>query len=86
MVAAHCMLAEFVLFFQSVKMETATVDCQAKKSKSGHHRPTSETPFEWHFAGGQMVAAHCMLAGIVLFFQSVPRWRRLQSICQRVNT
>ena len=31
MVAAHCMLAEFVYFFQSVKMETATVDLSSKK-------------------------------------------------------
>ena len=22
---------------------------------SGHYRPTSEMPFEWHFAGGPMV-------------------------------
>ena len=22
--------------------------------KAGHHRPASETPFKWHFAGGPM--------------------------------
>ena len=24
--------------------------------KAGHYRPASEMPFEWHFAGGPMVA------------------------------
>ena len=24
--------------------------------KSGQYRPTKETPFRWHFAGGQIVA------------------------------
>ena len=24
----------------------------------GYHRPTSETPFKWRFAGGPMVAQH----------------------------
>ena len=26
--------------------------------KSGHHWPTSEMPFKWHFAGGPMMAQH----------------------------
>ena len=26
--------------------------------KSGHHRPASETPFKWRFAGVQMMAQH----------------------------
>ena len=26
--------------------------------KAGHHRPTSETPFKWGFAGGPMMALH----------------------------
>ena len=25
-------------------------------SMLGHHRPASEAPFQWHFAGGQMIA------------------------------
>ena len=26
--------------------------------KAGHHRPTSETPFKWRFAGGPMMALY----------------------------
>ena len=26
--------------------------------KSGHHRPVSERPFKWRFAGGPMMAQH----------------------------
>ena len=29
---------------------------------AGHHWPASETPFEWRFAGGPIVARHCLLA------------------------
>ena len=35
----------------------------SKHLKSGHHQPASETPFEWRFTGGPMVAQHCLLAG-----------------------
>ena len=35
-----------------------------KHLKVGHHPPTSETPFEWHLACGQMVARHLMAARI----------------------
>ena len=34
----------------------------SKHLKAGHHRLAIETPFEWRFAGGPMVAPHCMLA------------------------
>ena len=30
-------------------------------SLAGHHRPTSETPLKWRFAGGPMMAKHWML-------------------------
>ena len=30
--------------------------------RGNHHRPTSETPFKWRFAGGPMMASHGMLA------------------------
>ena len=30
--------------------------------KAGHHRPASETPFKWRFAGEPMVAQHWMQA------------------------
>ena len=32
---------------------------------SGHYRPTSQTPFEWRFAGGPIVARFYMLTGKV---------------------
>ena len=35
----------------------------SKNIKTGHYRPTSETPFEWRFTGGPMVAQDCRLAG-----------------------
>ena len=28
---------------------------------NGHHRPTNETPFKWHFTGVPMMAQHRML-------------------------
>ena len=28
----------------------------SQHSMLGHHRPTSEAPFKWHFAGGPMMA------------------------------
>ena len=31
-------------------------------TKSGHHRPSSETPLKLRFAGGPMMAQHRMLA------------------------
>ena len=34
---------------------------------AGHYRPASETPFVWRFAGGQIMAQSCMLAGIMVF-------------------
>ena len=37
----------------------------SKHPKAGHHRTASETPFEWCFAGGPIVAGHCVLAGVL---------------------
>ena len=34
-----------------------------KHLKAAYHRPTSETPFQWRFAGGLMVDRHCVLTG-----------------------
>ena len=36
--------------------------------KAGHHRPASETPFKWRFAGMSMMFEHCMNSGLVAFF------------------
>ena len=36
----------------------------SKLIKEGHHRPASETPFEWCFAGGPIEARGCMSAGL----------------------
>ena len=30
----------------------------SQHSMFGHHRPASETPFKWHFAGGQLMARY----------------------------
>ena len=32
-----------------------------KNIKAGHHRPSNEMPFESCFAGGPMMARHCVL-------------------------
>ena len=32
--------------------------------KADHHRSAGETPFEWRFAGGLMLARHSWLAGL----------------------
>ena len=32
--------------------------------KTDYHRPASETPFKWRFAGGRMMAHHRMLANV----------------------
>ena len=37
-----------------------------KHIQAGHHLSASETPLEWRFAGGPIVAQYCMLAGIVV--------------------
>ena len=34
---------------------------------TGHHRPASETPFKWRFAGVPMMAQHCWLGSFVIF-------------------
>ena len=36
----------------------------SKHVKSEHYRPASETPFDWRFAGGPIVALDLMLAGV----------------------
>ena len=30
------------------------------------HWPANETPFEWRFASGPMVASHCVLTGLYI--------------------
>ena len=44
-----------------------------QRTVSGHHRPTSETPFEWRFAGGPIVARFEMLTGymVAIFSKSL---------------
>ena len=46
-------------------------------SKEGHHQPASEPPFEWHFAGGPMVARLCVLAGMCVSCIENAKLRRL---------
>ena len=38
---------------------------------AGHHRPASETPFRWHFAGVPMMAQHLTLAWLLFDFQGI---------------
>ena len=42
----------------------------SKHLEAGHYRPTSETPFEWRFAGGPMVTPPYMLAGMLAWLTS----------------
>ena len=43
-------------------MQMGTYSNTSKPLKVGHHRSTSETPFEWHFADGLLVVRQCMFA------------------------
>ena len=47
--------------------ESNVVDVEIQNPREnvrvGHYRPTSETPLEWRFAGGLIVASECLLAG-----------------------
>ena len=40
-----------------------------KTTKTGHHRPSSDTPFKWRFAGGPIVVQNtdCWLGSFVIF-------------------
>ena len=42
---------EFIIFFQLMRGEKIKIPLLA-----GHHRPASETPFKWRFAGVTMMA------------------------------
>ena len=42
-----------------------------KYLKAGRHWPSSETPFEWRFAGEPMQAQHCKLPGLSLSYVSL---------------
>ena len=43
-----------------------SVKLSQDEHKSGHYRPVSETPYEWRFAGGPIVARDWILAGFTL--------------------
>ena len=47
-------------------MMTCSQCVPSKYLKSDHHRPVRETPSEWRFAGGPIVARDWMLAGLPL--------------------
>ena len=47
----------FILSMRGKRIEIA--------QQGGHHRPASETPFKWHFAGGLMMAGSTLNAGFV---------------------
>ena len=39
--------------------------------KASHYQPTSEMPFEWHFAGGLIVTRDSMLTGYLGLYINV---------------
>ena len=45
----------------------------SKHLKAGHYRSASETPFEWRFTDGPMVARHLMMAGHFVHFPETER-------------
>ena len=49
--------------------------------KAGHHRPASETPFKWRFAGGPMMAQHWLLAWQLCDFSWVPDQYCYETLC-----
>ena len=48
------------------RMGKCLSNCPRMHAKSGHYGPVSETPSEWRFAGGPIVARNWILAGFTL--------------------
>ena len=47
----------------SFSLSETPMTAPSKRLKSGHYQPVSETPCEWRFAAGPIVARDLMLAG-----------------------
>ena len=58
-----CVLAMCLAEVTSEKRKAKNMYMNSKYVKSGYYRAVSETPSEWRFAGGPIVARDCMLAG-----------------------
>ena len=58
-----CQRGSNIVFYKEKRIQIAL--------KAGHHRPVSEMPFKWRFAGGPMGANHWMLAWQLCDFQGI---------------
>ena len=56
----------FFFFFKLMRGEMIQIPL-----KVGHHRPASETPFKWRFAGGPMMAHIVCWPGSFVIFQRI---------------
>ena len=54
--------------FSSIVAYSSIIIMHSMKSicQKGHYRPTSETPLQWRFAGGPLVAPIFMITGLLL--------------------
>ena len=50
-------------YIRDIIKHKCTVEQPGKHLRACCNRPSSETPFEWRFAGGPLVARHCVLGG-----------------------
>ena len=73
----------YMIFLPSPHPRTRLYHAEGPNStiKAGHHRPARETPLEWRFAGGPMVARHTMLGELVLVLRTVILWCTRSLIC-----
>ena len=60
-----CVLA---MCLAEVTSEKKPKKMYSKHVKSGHYRTVSETPSQWRFAGGLIVARDCILAGCTVSY------------------
>ena len=49
-----------------LSVEFRVIEKSSKHLKAGLHRPASETPLKWRFAGGPMMVKYCMLIVSIL--------------------
>ena len=70
LIACGAMYCIFAIVFLKNKIEFVCRDVAIYKLMSkhayirGHYRPARETPFEWRFSVGSIVAKNYMLAGV----------------------
>ena len=60
----HCDNQLYLFLFIKCYTSKSTIDIKpSPHTTCGHSRPSSETPFEWRFTGGPLVAGFYMLTG-----------------------